>query len=146
MKVNADRYLEHLRVAHHQPALTCQGVYSVNLALLDQTAEETVRGSMWIADAEGAGLATGGMLTIIPDLGMLAAVTIRMVQKLRLIDGFPFNTDQQVAELLLAAAPPTERPQHARPRAFYYDGVGPSRHAIGPGVSKRKSISARRDS
>jgi len=144
MKVNADRYLEHLRVAHHQPALTYEGVYSVNVALLDQIAGEPFPGGMSIAAGEGAGLGMGGMLTIIPDLGMLSAITIRIVQKLRLIDRFPFNTDQEVAELLLAAAPPTERPQHARPRTSYYDGVGPSRHAIRPGVRKRKSTSGRR--
>ena len=145
MKVDPERYLEHLRVAHNLPALTYEGVYSVNVALLDQIAEETIRGSMRIDAAEGAGLGMGGMLTIIPDLGILAAITIRMIQKLSLIYGFPYNIDQEAAEPWVAAAPPTERPQHARPRAFYYDGVDPSRHAIRPGVRKRKSISARRD-
>jgi hypothetical protein len=145
MKVDPERYLEHLRVAHNLLALTYEGVYSVNVALLDQIAEETIRGSMRIDAAEGAGLGMGGMLTIIPDLGILAAITIRMIQKLSLIYGFSYNIDQEEAEPWVAAAPPTERPQHARPRAFYYDGVDPSRHAIRPGVRKRKSISARRD-
>ena len=125
MKVEPERNLEHLWVAHNLPALTYEGVYSVNDALLHQIAEETIRGSMRIAAAEGAGLGVGGMLTIIPDLGILAAITIRMIQKLSLIYGFPYNTDQEEAELWVAAAPPTERPQHARPRAFYYDGVNP---------------------
>jgi len=133
MKVDPERYLEHLRVAHNLPALTYEGVYSVNVALLDQIAEETIRGNMRIAAAEGAGLGMGGMLTIIPDLGILAAITIRIIQKLSLIYGFPYITDQEEAELWVAAAPPTERPQHARPRAFYYDGVDPSWHAIRPG-------------
>jgi hypothetical protein len=145
MKVDPERYLEHLRVAHNEPALTYEGVYSVNVALLDQIAEETMRGSMRIDAAEGAGLGMGGMLTIIPDFGILAAITIQMIQKLSLIYGFPSNIDQEAAEPWVAAAPPTERPQHARPRAFYYDGVDPSRHAIRPGVRKRKPISARRD-
>lgn len=100
---------------------------------------------MRIAAAEGAGLGMGGMLTIIPDLGILAAITVRMIQKLSLIYGFPYNTDQEEAELWVAAAPSTDRPQHTRQRAFYYDGVDPSRHAIRPGLRKRKSISARRD-
>ena len=54
MKVDPERYLEHLRVAHNEPALTYEGVYSVNVALLDQIAEETIRGSMRIDAAEGA--------------------------------------------------------------------------------------------
>ena len=107
MKVDPERYLEHLRVAHNLLALTYEGVYSVNVALLDQIAEETIRGSMRIDAAEGAGLGMGGMLTIIPDFGILAAITIQMIQKLSLIYGFPENTDQEEAELRVAAALPT---------------------------------------
>jgi uncharacterized protein (DUF697 family) len=44
------------------------------------------------------------MLTIIPDLGILAAITIRMIQKLSLIYGFAYNTEQEEAELWVAAA------------------------------------------
>jgi uncharacterized protein (DUF697 family) len=104
VKVDPDKYLQHLRVAYSLPALSYDGVYSVNLAVLDQIAEETIRGSMKIAAAEGAGLGMGGMFTIIPDLGILAAITIRMIQKLSLIYGFAYNTEQEEAELWVAAA------------------------------------------
>jgi hypothetical protein len=104
VKVDPRRYLEHLRIAYNLPALTYEGVYSVNIAELDRIAEETIRGSMKIAAAEGAGLGMGGLLTIIPDLGILAALTIRMIQKLSLIYGFPYNTEQEEAELWVAAA------------------------------------------
>ncbi len=104
VKVDPEQYLQHLRIAYDLPALTYQGVYSVNLALLDDIAEETIRGSMKIAAAEGAGLGIGGLLTIIPDLGILAAITIRMIQKLSLIYGFSYNTEQEEAELWVAAA------------------------------------------
>lgn len=104
VRVDPDKYLQHLRVAYSLPALTYDGVYSVNLAVLDQIAEETIRGSMKIAAAEGAGLGMGGMFTIIPDLGILAAITIRMIQKLSLIYGFAYNTEQEEAELWVAAA------------------------------------------
>jgi hypothetical protein len=46
----------------------------------------------------------GGLITIVPDLGILAAVTLRTIQKLSLIYGFEFNTDDEVAELWIAAA------------------------------------------
>src|SRR5664279_2798437 len=104
VKVDPDRYLQHLRIAYDLPALTYEGVYSVNVAILDHIAEETIRGSMKIAAAEGAGLGMGGMFTIIPDLGILAAITIRMIQKLSLIYGFAYNTEQEEAELWVAAA------------------------------------------
>ena len=104
VKVDPQNYLRHLRAAYNLPVRTYDGVYSVNLALLDEVAEETIRGSMKIAAAEGAGLGFGGMLTIIPDLGILAAITIRMIQKLSLIYGFAYTTEQEEAELWVAAA------------------------------------------
>jgi uncharacterized protein (DUF697 family) len=104
VKVDPDHYLQHLRIAYDLPALTYEGVYSVNVAILDDIAEDTIRGSMKIAAAEGAGLGMGGMFTIIPDLGILAAITIRMIQKLSLIYGFSYNTEQEEAELWVAAA------------------------------------------
>jgi len=104
VKVDPEQYLRHLRIAYDLPALTYEGVFSVNLGHLDDIAEETIRSSMKIAAAEGAGLGMGGLLTIVPDLGILAAITIRMIQKLSLIYGFPYNTEQEEAELWVAAA------------------------------------------
>ena len=104
VKVDPDKYLQHLRIAYDLPALTYDGVYSINVEVLDHIADETIRDSMRIAAAEGAGLGMGGMFTIIPDLGILAAITIRMIQKLSLIYGFSYNTEQEEAELWVAAA------------------------------------------
>jgi hypothetical protein len=44
------------------------------------------------------------LITIVPDLGILSAITMRTIQKLSLIYGFQFNTDEEVAELWVAAA------------------------------------------
>src|SRR5271165_4331045 len=103
-KVDPDKYLEHLRVAYDLPALTYDGVYSVDPEVLDHIAGQTIRASMRIAAASGSGLGMGGMFTIVPDLGILAAITLRMLQKLSLIYGFPYNTEQEEAELWIAAA------------------------------------------
>jgi len=104
VKVDPSRYLQHLRMAYDLPALIYNGVYSVDLAILDQIAEETIAGSMRVAAVEGAGFGMGGMFTILPDLGILAAITIRMIQKLSLIYGFQYNTESEEAELWVAAA------------------------------------------
>src|ERR1035438_2920179 len=104
VKVDPDKYLEHLRIAYDLPALTYAGVYSINIEMLDLIADETIRGSMRIAAVEGAGLGMGGMFTIIPDLGILAAITIRMIQKLSLIYGFSYTTEKEERELWVAAA------------------------------------------
>jgi uncharacterized protein (DUF697 family) len=46
----------------------------------------------------------GGLITIVPDLGVLSAITMRTAQKLSLLYGFQFNTDDEIAELWIAAA------------------------------------------
>src|SRR5271169_5105273 len=104
VKVDPDKYLEHLRMAYDLPALTYDGVYSVDPEILDHIAGQTIRASMRVAAASGSGLGMGGMFTILPDLGILAAVTLRMLQKLSLIYGFPYTTEEEEAELWIAAA------------------------------------------
>jgi uncharacterized protein (DUF697 family) len=104
VKVDPDKYLEHLRVAYDLPAITYCGVYSVDPEMLDHIAGQTIRSSMRIAAASGSGLGMGGMFTIVPDLGILAAITLRMLQKLSLIYGFPYNTEEEEAELWIATA------------------------------------------
>jgi uncharacterized protein (DUF697 family) len=59
---------------------------------------------MKVAAIEGAGFGLGGWLTIVPDLGILSAITMRTIQKLSLLYGFEFNTDDEIAELWIAAA------------------------------------------
>jgi hypothetical protein len=104
VKVDPDKYLEHLRIAYDLPAITYDGVHSVDPDILDHIAGQTIRASMRVAAVEGAGLGLGGMFTMLPDLGILAAITLRMLQKLSLIYGFPYNTEQEEAELWIAAA------------------------------------------
>jgi uncharacterized protein (DUF697 family) len=59
---------------------------------------------MKIAAVEGAGLGVAGLITLVPDLSILAAITLRTVQKLSLLYGFEYNTDEEIAELWIAAA------------------------------------------
>jgi hypothetical protein len=59
---------------------------------------------MKVAAIEGAGFGLGGLMTIVPDLGILSAITMRTIQKLSLLYGFEFNTDDEIAELWVAAA------------------------------------------
>ena len=104
VKVDPANFLLQLRVAYEVPITSFQGVYSVDLAQLDDVADRIIRGGMKMAAAEGAGLGLGGVLTLVPDLGILAGITLRTIQKLSLLYGFQYNTDQEVAELWIAAA------------------------------------------
>ena len=79
VRVDPSRYLLQLQTAHGLPISTFQGVYSVDVEALDNVAEQTIRAGMKMAAVEGAGLGVGGMLTILPDLSILAAITLRKV-------------------------------------------------------------------
>jgi len=104
VRVRPDEYLMQLRMAHGVHAASYEGLFTVPVAELDSIARQTVRGAMKMAGAEGAGLGFGGFTTILPDMGILSAITMRTVQKLSLIYGFEYNTDEEVAELWIAAA------------------------------------------
>lgn len=104
VKVDPGRFLFQLRAAYGLPIVTFRGVYSVEMSRLDDIAESVIRSGMKLAGAEGAGFGLGGILTIVPDLGILSAITMRTIQKLSLIYGFEMNTDEEIAELWIAAA------------------------------------------
>jgi hypothetical protein len=104
VRVDPSKFLLQLRSAYGLPITSFQGLYSVDMRILDQVAEKVVRGGMKIAAVEGAGFGLGGVITIVPDLGILAGITLRTIQKLSLLYGFEFNTDDETAELWIAAA------------------------------------------
>jgi len=93
-----------MRAAYGLPITTFHGVYSVELSILDDLAARVVRSGMKMAAAEGAGFGLGGIFTMVPDLSILAGITLRTVQKLSLIYGFEYSTEEETAELWVAAA------------------------------------------
>lgn len=104
VRVDPDRFLMEIRAGYGLPVTSFRGMYSVEPPVLDTVAESIIRGAMKIAAAEGAGLGMGGMLTILPDFSILAGITLRTIQKLSLLYGFEYNTDDEIAELWIAAA------------------------------------------
>lgn len=104
VKVDPARFLLQMRAAYGVPVSTFQGLYSVDLGMLDEVAGRTIAGASKVAAIEGAGFGLGGILTLLPDLSILAAITLRTVQKLSLVYGFEYNTDDEMAELWLATA------------------------------------------
>lgn len=104
LQVDPARFLWQLRAAYRLPIADYQGVYSVRIEDLDCVADEIIRSGMKVAAAEGAGFGLAGVITILPDLGILAAITLRTIQKLSLLYGFEYRTDEETAELWIAAA------------------------------------------
>jgi len=104
VKVDPQKFLLQLRIAYGVPISSFQGVYSVEISHLDDLANRVIHSGMRLAAAEGAGLGIGGIVTILPDLSILAGITLRTLQKLSLVYGFEFNTEEETAELWIAAA------------------------------------------
>lgn len=104
VRVDPDRFLMEIRAGYGLPVTSFQGLYAVEPPVLDMVAERIITGGMRIAAAEGAGLGMGGLLTIVPDFSILAGITLRTIQKLSLLYGFEYNTDDEMAELWIAAA------------------------------------------
>jgi hypothetical protein len=103
VQVDPQKFLLQLRTAYRLPVSGYHGVYSLEVGELDMVADDLIRGGMKLAAAEGAGFGLGGLMTIIPDLGILSAI-MRTIQKLSLVYGFQYNTDNEIAELWIAAA------------------------------------------
>jgi len=104
VRVDPAKFLMQLRVAYRVPISGYHGVFSLEVYELDTVAESVIRSGMKMAAIEGAGFGLGGWITIVPDLGILSAITMRTIQKLSLIYGFEYNTDDEIAELWIAAA------------------------------------------
>jgi hypothetical protein len=104
VRVEPDRFLLELRSNHGLAVGSFQGMYSVDVAILDEISEKIIRSGMKLAAAEGAGFGIGGLLTIVPDFSILAGITMRVIQKLSLIYGYEYNSDDEVTELWIAAA------------------------------------------
>jgi len=104
VQVDPARFLLQLRAAYRLPVSGYHGVYSLEMHEIDVVADDIIRSGMKLAAVEGAGFGLGGLITIIPDLGILSAITMRTIQKLSLVYGFQFNTDSEIAELWIAAA------------------------------------------
>jgi EcsC protein family len=79
-------------------------MHDVPLDRLDAIANALIRDAGRLALAEGAGFGLGGMITVIPDAGLLTAITLRLTQRLCLLYGFETHGQDQRLELWMAAA------------------------------------------
>jgi hypothetical protein len=104
VRVDPGRFLLELQSNYGLAVGSFQGMYSVDVSVLDEISNKIIHSGMKIAAAEGAGFGIGGLLTIVPDFSILAGITMRMIQKLSLIYGYEYNSDDEVVELWIAAA------------------------------------------
>jgi len=71
---------------------------------LDAIAKQLIRDAERLALAEGAGFGLGGMITFLPDAGVLTVITLRLIQRLSLLYGFETHGRDQRIEMWKAAA------------------------------------------
>lgn len=76
----------------------------VPLEKLDAIAERMIHDAQRLAMAQGAGFGLGGMLTVLPDAGLLTVITLRLIQKLCLLYGFEDDGTERRVQMWMAAA------------------------------------------
>jgi uncharacterized protein (DUF697 family) len=104
VQIDPEKYLRQLKRMYRLPVRSWQDMHTLDEQVLNPIADRVVKSATRAGMLEGLGLGVGGMLTILPDMGVLSAITIRMLQRLSLIYGFEYATDKEVAGLWIAVA------------------------------------------
>jgi EcsC protein family len=76
----------------------------VPLEKLDAIAARMIHDAQRLAMAQGAGFGLGGMITVLPDAGLLTIITLRLIQKLCLLYGFQEDGMERRVQMWMAAA------------------------------------------
>jgi hypothetical protein len=105
IRLDPEAYFHKLRRHLNVPAVrSWQDLQYLDDADLNPHADRVIKASARLAALEGVGLGLGGFAAALPDFGILAAVTVRMLQKLSLTYGFDYSTDEELFALWIAAA------------------------------------------
>jgi len=104
VRLDPEKYLRQVRRESSLPIKTWGDARYLDEAVLAPHANRIITKSSRTAALEGLGLGMGGFTTLLPDMGILSAITVRMLQRLSLIYGFEYTTDDEIAGFWLAAA------------------------------------------
>jgi uncharacterized protein (DUF697 family) len=107
LEVNPEDFRRQLADKHGLWVPNFGRMQDVPVERLDAIAQKLIRDAERLALAEGAGFGLGGMITLIPDAGILTAITLRLIQRLCLLYGFEMRGQDERVELWLAAASAT---------------------------------------
>jgi hypothetical protein len=104
VRVDPAVYLRSIQKRYGLPIERFEDMFWISENEVERLADDAVAAARRLALLEGTGLGLGGLSTIIPDMGILAAILLRMLQKLSLIYGFELRTEEDEAMLWVAAA------------------------------------------
>lgn len=107
VEVNPEDFRRQLADKHGLWIPNFSRMRDVPVERLDAIAQKLIRDAERLALAEGAGFGLGGMITLLPDAGILTAITLRLIQRLCLLYGFETRGQDERVELWLAAASAT---------------------------------------
>ena len=107
IEINPEEFRRYLAQKHAIYVTDFRQLRQLPVERLDAVAAILIRDSQRLALLEGAGFGFGGMITLVPDAGLLTIITLRLIQRLCLLYGFDFRSEEQKRELWLAAAAAT---------------------------------------
>jgi hypothetical protein len=107
IEVNREEFRRYLAQKHGINVTDFRQLRQMPVERLDAVAAILIRDAQRLAALEGAGFGFGGMITLIPDAGLLTLITLRLIQRLCLLYGFDFRDEEQKRELWIAAAAAT---------------------------------------
>jgi hypothetical protein len=107
IEIDREDFRRQLKRKHKLDVLDFRHMHLVPLARLDAIAKILIQDTERLALLEGAGFGLGGMITIIPDAGLLTILTLRLIQRLCLLYGFEQRGQSERLELWMAAAAAT---------------------------------------
>lgn len=104
VEIDPDEFREYLARKHRLHVSDFRNMHKVPVERLDAIAKIMIRDAQRLALAEGAGFGLGGMITLLPDAGLLTIITLRLIQRLCLLYGFESTGSDERRELWIAAA------------------------------------------
>jgi hypothetical protein len=107
LEIDREEFRRQLKKKHGLEVADFRHMNRVPVARLDAIANTLIRDTERLALLEGAGFGLGGMITIIPDAGLLTILTLRLIQRLCLLYGFEERGQSERVELWMAAAAAT---------------------------------------
>ena len=104
VRLDPQKFLHQVQRETKLPIEKWDDARHLNEKILAPHVDRIIAKSSRAAALEGFGLGMGGFSTMLPDMGILAAITVRMLQRLSLIHGFEYSTDEEVTAFWIAAA------------------------------------------
>lgn len=104
VRLDPEKYFQEVREKFRIPVRSWEDMHLLSDADLKPYTDRVIKAAARAAALEGMGFGLGGITTILPDFGILAAITIRMLQRLSLMHGFDYSTHDEIGSLWLAAA------------------------------------------